>query len=76
MRSKAYSGHACPFCGTATTRILNRYELSAITGANDAADGLAAFQCGDAHVFFVALKKREPASEKPRSLGHAAGSSS
>lgn len=70
-----YSTHTCPFCGTMTTRILDRYELKAITNANEPQDGVAAYQCGNAHVFFVAMEKREPASENlPRSMHKAAGS--
>lgn len=65
--------HACPFCQTMSVRILDHYELNAIAAEEFAGD-VAAYQCKNAHVFFVSLQRREPIPDKPRSMTKAAGS--
>ncbi len=74
MKTRLYSAHACPFCGTLTVRILQSYELNAIRAGGELAEGVAAYQCASAHIFFVTMEKREAGSEGLRSMGKAAGS--
>lgn len=70
-----HTAHACPFCGTMTVRVLDRYELNAYTAPEQASNDVAAFRCQNAHVFFVSLAKFDPQPDQSRSMSKAAGRS-
>jgi len=70
-----YTPHACPFCGTLTVRVLDRYELNAFTAPEQVNNDVAAFRCQNAHVFFVSLAKFEPKPDPSRGMSKAAGQS-
>lgn len=84
MSHFAQPSPACPFCGTLTVRVLRSFELDAAVAAEQASakaespwgGKVAAYQCGNAHVFFVSAEvaeRPEPLAESARGMGKAAG---
>jgi hypothetical protein len=76
MEVNVNTTHACPFCGSVTARILDKYELNAITASQDASGDVTAYQCMNAHVFFVSMAWRGPVPDNVRTMKRAAGASS
>ena len=84
MSQLAQPSPACPFCGTLTVRILRSFELDAAVAAEQASvkaehpwgGKVAAYQCGNAHVFFVsteAADRLDSLADGARGMGKAAG---